>query len=275
MLIGNGQLYDKIPLTLLGDRWCGFVRDEIRLLQSNSEGFTTLSSFPDGYNPHKSIVPPRKAGGTRGTSRNGFDVTPTGGIYGGITETGSSSIGIDTNTPDGELIATIQPGDAPSTFGISTNTPDLTASLNGSNDTTPCTIGISTNTPYIIADGWITTDICEIGMSGDLVMHAIGIMEGTTAESGVTVDNVVNGVWNALLADYSSTGSAGKALATASSGGVDLDLMAQAVLDAAQVTPIHADAKKVNGVDLAGTGIAPTYEGQPTPSDPGDPWRPA
>ena len=40
--------------------------------------------------------------------------------------------------------------------------------------------------------------------------------------------------------------------------------IAAAVLAAAQVTPIHSDAKAVNGVVLAGAGVPVT-----------DPWRPA
>jgi hypothetical protein len=40
--------------------------------------------------------------------------------------------------------------------------------------------------------------------------------------------------------------------------------MAQAILAAAQITPIHSDVKKVNGVTLAGSGVPNVDE-----------WRPA
>jgi hypothetical protein len=36
-------------------------------------------------------------------------------------------------------------------------------------------------------------------MDGTLTSHAIGIMEGTTAESGVTIDNIVQALEAAIL----------------------------------------------------------------------------
>jgi hypothetical protein len=45
---------------------------------------------------------------------------------------------------------------------------------------------------------------------------------------------------------------------------LDADDIAAAILAAAQVTPIHSDVRKVNGVTVAGTGVPDT-----------DPWRPA
>lgn len=46
-------------------------------------------------------------------------------------------------------------------------------------------------------------------------------------------------------------------------GGIDYAALAQAILAAAQATPIHSNVKQVNGTSLAGTGGN------------GDPWRPA
>jgi len=54
----------------------------------------------------------------------------------------------------------------------------------------------------------------------------------------------------------------GGKLNAASAGGVDLVALAQAILDAAQVTPIHADIQKVNAVTVKGTGTT------------GDEWGP-
>jgi hypothetical protein len=51
------------------------------------------------------------------------------------------------------------------------------------------------------------------GISGTLLSHAIGIMEGTTADQGVTVDNIVIALEAAVLPvnivkvnDYAVTG---------------------------------------------------------------------
>ena len=51
--------------------------------------------------------------------------------------------------------------------------------------------------------------------------------------------------------------------------------IAAAVLAMAQITPIHADVRKVNGDTLIGHGIPPTYDNTGTMTTPGDPWRPA
>lgn len=62
MLLGNGQQYHRIPLTLLGDRWTCFARDERMHLMDNSEGFTKLNSIPDGYYAPHAIMMPLTAG---------------------------------------------------------------------------------------------------------------------------------------------------------------------------------------------------------------------
>ena len=45
----------------------------------------------------------------------------------------------------------------------------------------------------------------------------------------LTPEGIRDSVWNAALANYQTTGSAGKTLSTASSGGVDLNALAAAV----------------------------------------------
>ena len=300
MLLGNGMQYNKIPLTLLGDRWQGFVRDERVLASTNDEGFTKLNALPNGYPPGRALIPPRKAGYARSNPRTEFGATAAGYMYGGVTTTGDSTFGIDTNTPDGQLIASVLAGGAPATFGIDTNTPALTASINGTGSTTisffldPPTLGaiaslIATAEIGVTGDSsamlptddssplrtataniGVTGDLCEMlptndssplrdasatfGFDGALTRYAVGHMEGSTADQGLTLDNIVGGVWNAALIDYAVNGSAGKALSTASSGGVDLDLMAQAILAAAQVTPIHSNMEQVNGEEVIGDG---------------------
>jgi anthranilate phosphoribosyltransferase len=86
-----------------------------------------------------------------------------------------------------------------------------------------------------------------------------------------------------LVSQYQDDGTMGKALSTASSGGVDInalaaavwayatrdmpaterDAVAAAVIAAAQATPIDANIKEVNDTTIDGAGTA------------GDPWGPA
>jgi hypothetical protein len=107
----------------------------------------------------------------------------------------------------------------------------------------------------------------------------------------LTPEGLRDAVWNAMLANYQTTGSAGKTLELAGSGGVDYQALgeavwailladanapgsmgalvqtmmpadvAAAVIAAAQTTPIYADTRKMNGADVIGTGEV------------GDAWR--
>jgi hypothetical protein len=80
-------------------------------------------------------------------------------------------------------------------------------------------------------------------------------MEGSALPyTELSPQSLASAVWDSILADYQQTGSAGKALSTASSGGVDLVAMAQAILDAAEVTPIHSNTKQINSATVIGTG---------------------
>lgn len=277
MLLHNGSVAASLPLTLLGHHWNFFQKDEQLLAMDNSEGFTKLGSIPDGYYAPQAIMMPRTAGRMRGDPRTEFGMTDTGTMYGGITTTGDSTFGMAFADADGQLISTVPAGGAPATIGIDTNNPLLTASLSGDGT---ATFGMTTNTPLLGALGGMTVT-ATFGMDGTLASHAIGIMEGTTAEAGVTVDNVVNGVWNAATADYQNAGSTGLALSTASSGGVDPSILAAAVwtyvsrtmtagaapstadiVAALEAAVVAVNVKQVNDVTVTGTGAT------------GDEWGP-
>ena len=122
-------------------------------------------------------------------------ITCTGTLYGGVTATAPATFGISTNTPAGELVSTVQPGAAPATFGFTTNTPELTASISGAGTST---IGFTVADALLGALGGMFGP-ADFGMTGTLTSHAIGIMEGTTADSGVTIDNIVQALEAAIL----------------------------------------------------------------------------
>ncbi len=149
--------------------------------------------IPMGY-VDKGWMMPQKAGMISSRAAV-FGESGAATLYGGITTDGDADFSITTNTPAGELISTVQPGGAPASFGISTNTPALTASISGDGSTT---FGISTNTPILGAEASLIGD-APFGMDGTLTAYAIGIMEGTTADTGVTVDNIVIALEAAVL----------------------------------------------------------------------------
>lgn len=93
-------------------------------------------------------------------------------------------------------------------------------------------------------------------LSGALSPYAIGHMIGTTADAGVTVDNIVNGVWNAAQTNFILPGSTGYTLSLAGAGGVDYVALSTAVwtaLNRTLSTPYPSSA------DIAAEILATPY----------------
>lgn len=131
--------------------------------------------------------------------------------------------------------------------------------------------------------GDMSATVTGSGTAATSTATGLGGMEATLRGYGdLTPEGIRDAVWQALLSQYTSPGSAGNALSTASSGGVDLNLLAAAVwayasrslpaaerdaiaaalLAAAQAAPIDANIKQVNDVTVNGTGAV------------GDEWGP-
>jgi hypothetical protein len=237
------------------------------------EGITDLKAgLPMGY-VMRGWQLPQKAGMISSRAA-ALSVTPTGSMLRGFPISGTAGLTIETNTPEGQLIVS---GTGTATVVINTNAPLLTASVGGTGSaefsiTTnipvlgakasgsgAATISISTNVPVIFPlndASPLREGSATITLTGTLTPYAIGQMNGTTdVTTELTAESISASVWNAILADFNENGTAGKALASAGSGGVDLEALAAAILAAAQVTPIHADVQKMNGATVYGTGV--------------------
>jgi hypothetical protein len=111
------------------------------------------------------------------------------------------------------------------------------------------------------ADMTNTADMSASNLRGTLSMEA-----SIVSYSAFTAEGVRDAVWNAILTNYPNTGSAGKALAAAGSGGVDYaalwasmptalkESLAAYVLAAAQVDPIYSNTQLINDVEVIGDG---------------------
>ncbi len=129
-------------------------------------------------------------------------------------------------------------------------------------------------------------DISDSNLRGTLSMAA-----DIVSYTEFTAEGVRDAVWSAILANYPGAGSAGLALATASSGGVDYTALGVAVWNSVSRTltagaaPSTADivaaieaaivsvnVKQVNDVTISGTGVPPTFDADGVMTDPGDPW---
>lgn len=196
---------------------------------------------------------------------------------------------------------------------------NIEASISGSGDIPPCQIGLIVSIAAAIAGSGgvssatieaLATMAANLTGAGNVVATAQGLADlaasiagagavnaGNTALMDIeaqirgygdlTPEGIRDKVWTALLASYPEAGSAGLALSTASSGGVDLNALAAAVwakiltngqsadatLNAVRATPIDANMTHTNGYRIIGGGIPPTYANQPVPTNPGNPFR--
>lgn len=158
------------------------------------EGITSdYVGIPMGY-VMKGWMMPQKAGFLSSRSA-ALGMDATGAMLSGVTATAPATFGIDTNTPDGQLVSTVQPGGAPATFGIDTNAPELTASISGDGTST---FGFSFTDALLGALGGMSVT-ADFGIDGALTAYAVGHMEGTTADAGVTIDNIVVALETAVL----------------------------------------------------------------------------
>ena len=316
MLLGNYSVHNRNPLRFLGgsatspevNHQSNFNRGGCRKNRQYVEQTTGANrqfSLPSAvYPPYAALLPQR--GGDLSSRRDadfGLSATATG--VRGMPGEGSASLSITTNTPAGQLITS---GSGAASFAVTTNNPLLTASVNGVGT---ANISVTTNTPILGAIAGMTataslalsatntevlplddssplrTGRADISMSGTLQRYAIGHMEGAALPyTELSPASLASAVWDAALLDHQEDGSAGKALGTASSGGVDLQLLAAAVWDYATrtltggsqpmsadiadeimarlaATAIPVDVRKINNVTVEGTGVA------------GDEWGPA
>lgn len=315
MLLGNYSVLNRNPIKYLGGSTASpEVNHTSNFLLGGKRknrqyvGMTTAAnkqfSLPYGNYPPYMTLLPQKGGDLSAHRSADFNISSsaTGGM--GMPGTGSATITITTNTPDGQLIVS---GTGSVSFTIDTNTPLLTASIGGDGT---ASFTIDTNTPVLGAEASLVgsttititpnapamlptdttsplrTATATFTFTGTLERYALGNMVGTTVDSGtVTNASVASAVWDELLASHATAGSAGLALSTASSGGVDPSILAAAVwayvsrtltsgaapteaqiaaavLAAAQAAPIKADIQTVRAQPLKGDG------------SPANPWNP-
>lgn len=207
-------------------------------------------AIPSGYYAGRAFFPPQKAG--RMTTRSVFSVDAVASGAEGLPGSGASTIAVDAAAIGGLIAggvanATITVNATASIAGLAAGSASSTIAVNAA-----AAIGA---TAWGVASSTMT-------VTGSAIGYGLGYMQASTVDNSVlTATSISAAVWNAILANFNENGSAGKALASAGSGGVDLEALAQAILAAAQITPIHSNVKKMNSADVLGTGAE------------GDKWR--
>jgi hypothetical protein len=155
------------------------------------EGITDEKvGLPMGY-VMKGWQMPQKAGMISARSGS-MSVSPSGSMLMGYPIAGTAILTVSIADAEGQLIVS---GTGTSTLTVSTNTPALTASISGLGSTT---FTLSTNTPTLGAEANLTGET-TLTIIGTITPYAIGIMEGTTEEAGLTNSGIANSVWSKVI----------------------------------------------------------------------------
>ena len=240
-------------------------------------GFARTSSAPDGYGM-KTPFPPIKAGGISAWNDTIVTLQMTGALIQGGPMEGTADI---TFSQSGALSMVVSMA---GTAAVVTLTGDnmvlrMTVGLNG----TGAFQLTGTNNLALIVPFEGIGSVVTMGVGSTDLRELLSLSGEWTPFTELSPEGLANAVWSSLVSQYQDDGTMGKALSTASSGGVDLgalaaavwtyatrnmpaaerDAAAAAVIAAAQSTPIHANIKEVNDTTIDGAGTA------------GDPWGPA
>jgi len=243
-----------------------------RNITAGEGGVSKLVGLPSGYRHPGAWMLPQVAGNI--SARN----TVSGS--GSFTADAQSGFNLDANvTGSGDvttallgLIVSILASISGSGGVTSATTEALTslvASITGSGSATAIGQGLADLAAALEGEG-------AINPNNTALMDVAATIRGY---SDLTPEGIRDNVWGALASSYNNAGTMGAKLNTASSGGVDLNALAEAVweyvdrtltaggssgatpediaaaiLAAAQLAPIHADIQKVNAIEVKGTG---------------------
>lgn len=229
MLIGNYSVLSKHPGRNIGGGAIGLGQnpsDFNKVSMSRARFVSSTqdkrSGVPDGNRPPHSWILPQKEGGL--SARNNIygtgtvTLTMSQGLNASAALTGSGSL-----TGTGQLIISMVASLAGS--GTISNASaqaflNLAASLAGSGNITAAATAIGHAAAALTGSG--TT----VG-----VVNALGAMAASIVVTGgeLTAGEVAASVWNSVLSNYPTAGTAGNTLALAGSGGVDYGTLATAV----------------------------------------------
>ena len=245
-----------------GDRMNRFV----------GETFARTASTPDGYGA-KGYVPAIRAGSM---------ATRTAVSSGEFT---GNALAGGPMTADPTTICTITGDNNNVSMIVSMAGTSAVVALTGDNLQLKLTIGLSGTAEWTLTGTSSLSMVVPIEGSGNVVtLSGVSDLRGLLSMSGewtpfteLSPEGLAAAVWNTLAVDFNTIGTMGNKLNTASSGGVDLNALAQAVweyvdrtltssytpeqvaaaiLTAAQATPIHSDTKLMNSAELIGDGTA-------------------
>ena len=223
-----------------------------RLNRFVSSAYARTASTPDGYDVH-GAVPAIKAGAM--AARKPFAVVDGGAnLLNGGPMTGTAA-----------LCTVSQSGNLSLVVGLSGTATVLT--LTGDGATVSLTIGLSGNATITAGGNAALSMIVPFSGTGAVASMVgaanlkghLSMTGGWTPFTDLSPENLAREVWNAVASQYNESGTMGAKLNTASSGGVDLNALAQAVWEYATR---KVDVEKMNGAPVVGDGsVASPWRG--------------
>jgi hypothetical protein len=177
MLIGNGRLIDKLPMSFLGRDGLNNLQPGVAVSSTLADSFGALAAMPDGYYQPQGWMLPRKAGAMASRNTTEFSLALTGLAVGGITTDATATIAFAFASAAGQLISSGS-GAAAMTFAAANAL--LTASLNGVGS---AAFTVATNTPTLGAEA-SGAGAASFAITSTLSPYAIGSMSGSTVDAG-------------------------------------------------------------------------------------------
>lgn len=250
-LIGNGGRANangyglgassRSPLNRVDDYgWSRWVRD-----RDLDEAVLRKAGMPYGFYGSRSRYKPIEAGAMVSRFRCVVALDATASGAEGRPIVASATLALDSEAIGGLIVG----GVASATLAIDGQA-EISGVVQGIASATLALDGAASLSAigHLSADG-------ELALDGSADLYAIGWMVATDDVSEtLTVDGIVAGVWKAIAANYNDDGSFGAKLNMASAGGVDINAMVAAIMDAIEATAIPVDVRKMNGSTLLGAG---------------------
>lgn len=194
MLLGNGFLLNKLPLSQVG----GQASNNVNIFRLGDGSFSNKASIPEGYGG-KSYIAPFKAGSISVDDRTTINISGYGTM--GINIEGSADASVWFANADGKLIVS---GQGSSTASLSSSA-NVTASMNGTASTV-FTIRLNHLSMMLDANGYASANLGMV-TSGQGTLMAVAVCEGSTVDtSGLTPASVWAYGNRTLTSDSSSGG---------------------------------------------------------------------
>lgn len=209
---------------------------------------TELAGIPAGHYAPSSWRLPYQAGQLSAFTFRGATFSGSLSMAAGVNLDGSSTFTFTVGPSQLELVVSAT-GSTSFAFTVSGNAAAVLQAVGAINvafTVGPSTLGAESG---VFGNSTFT-------FSGTATPRADGNISGAvTPFTELSPQSLAAAVWDALLANHTTVGSAGYALGNVSAGSSP-EQIAAAILAAAQATPIHADTRKMNGATVTGTGAA-------------------